>query len=99
MAPEQATGKAGAIGPPVDIYALGAVLYEMLTGRPPFRAETAAETERQVIAEEPVPPARLNAQVPRDLETICRQGSVRAHPGTLLRQRAQVRGRPFRPLR
>jgi serine/threonine-protein kinase len=71
MAPEQAVGKASAIGPLVDVYALGAVLYEMLTGRPPFRAETAAETERQVIAEEPVPPARLNARVPRDLETIC----------------------------
>jgi WD40 repeat protein len=71
MAPEQALGKLGIVGPPVDIYALGAILYEMLTGRPPFRAETAIETERQVITVEAVPPSRLNANVPRDLETIC----------------------------
>ncbi len=69
MPPEQAKGSE-AIGPAADIYALGAILYECLTGRPPFRAASPLETIRQVLLDEPVPPSRLTTKVPRDLETI-----------------------------
>src|SRR5579871_2330435 len=71
MAPEQAEGRTKETGPAADIYALGAILYEMLTGRPPFRADTPLETLLQVQAVEPVPPSRLRPKLPRDLATIC----------------------------
>src|SRR5262249_15966076 len=69
--PEQARAESNQIGPAADTYALGAILYEMLTGRPPFQGASAAETLLQVLAEDPAPPRRLQPRVPRDLETIC----------------------------
>lgn len=70
MAPEQAEGKSKATGPATDIHALGAILYTMLTGRPPFQAAEVLDTLEQVRSREPVPPRRLQPAVPRDLETI-----------------------------
>jgi serine/threonine protein kinase/tetratricopeptide (TPR) repeat protein len=71
MAPEQTKGHGDNVGPGADIYSLGAILYELLTGRPPFLAESSAETLAQLLSRDPVPPSRLNGSVPRDLETIC----------------------------
>ncbi|MCE9525449.1 MAG: protein kinase [Planctomycetales bacterium] len=71
MSPEQAAAQHAIIGPPTDIYALGAILYELVTGRPPFRSESIGEILRQVQHDEPVRPRLLNPKLPRDLETIC----------------------------
>src|SRR5262249_51779608 len=71
MSPEQALGRTEQLGPVCDIYALGAILYECLAGRPPFRGGTALDTLQQVVGEKTVPPRRLNSRVPADLEGVC----------------------------
>ncbi|HEV3298090.1 MAG TPA: serine/threonine-protein kinase [Planctomycetaceae bacterium] len=80
MAPEQVEPKWGAISQLTDVYGIGAVLYEALTGRPPFRADSIGETLRQVVETQPVSPRLLNPAVPRDLETACLK-CLRKEPG------------------
>jgi hypothetical protein len=87
MAPEQAGGPGASVGPAADIWALGAILYELLTGRPPFRAATALDTVWQLVNDEPVPVRRLQPKTPRNLETICHkclQKAPRARYATAL---------------
>ncbi len=73
MAPEQANGPGEEIGPAADIYSLGVILYEMLTGRPPFVSSSAVDVLRQVLSDPPVPPRQLRRELPRDLEAVCRR--------------------------
>jgi len=89
MAPEQATGDSGQVGPASDVYSLGAILYELLTGRPPFREETPLDTVMKVLSAEPPLPRTVNRRVPRELELVCLKCLARA-PGDRYRSAAAL---------
>jgi len=71
MSPEQAAGETDQVGPLSDVYSLGAILYELLTGHPPFRGTTVMQTLTMVTNREPIPPRQQNPAIPRDIETVC----------------------------
>src|SRR5262249_12276474 len=80
MAPEQAGGRGREVGPRTDVYQLGATLYELLTGRPPFQGENPAHVVLHVLHPDPVPPSRPHPRLPRDVEPICLKALAKAPP-------------------